>query len=367
LQFNIAQLQTDKQFKQYENLIVSLFNNGYREMPLDMKNLIVNRLQKDSMGFIMTDHTPKGFQSINPSDDRYATLSNGIFDEVHEPKLIEQYNHTLLNTQTRKISKFVASDTLYNKYNFDPVVFAWCIDPLAAKYPYLSPYVAFADNPILFFDNDGRKIYDANGKPVEITITTSAEGVPTAKYNFDPSTTEEQRNQFYANAGVIVDAMIFTPEGLTDVERMNKSNGKINMVFEKDLVKVKDGSLLGGYTDPIIETPVKEEDGSYVYQEVTITVYKKAYDMMQGTEPLPPEVKYKPTKSAKIYTALSKFINGMGVHESKHQEYNYKLNKEYDANSPRRETYSNRAEKKVQMVIRKNYKKSFSMNFYFSI
>ena len=155
----IAQLQTDKQFKQYENLIVSLFNNGYREMPLDMKNLIVNRLQKDSMGFIMTDHTPKGFQSINPSDDRYATLSNGIFDEVHEPKLIEQYNHTLLNTQTRKISKFVASDTLYNKYNFDPVVFAWCIDPLAAKYPYLSPYVAFADNPILFFDNDGRKIF----------------------------------------------------------------------------------------------------------------------------------------------------------------------------------------------------------------
>jgi hypothetical protein len=168
LQFNIAQLQTDKQFKQYENLIVSLFNNGYREMPLDMKNLIVNRLQKDSMGFIMTDHTPKGFQSINPSDDRYATLSNGIFDEVHEPKLIEQYNHTLLNTQTRKISKFVASDTLYNKYNFDPVVFAWCIDPLATKYPSISPYSAFGDSPMYIIDPGGETLHVVTNDPKDI-------------------------------------------------------------------------------------------------------------------------------------------------------------------------------------------------------
>jgi hypothetical protein len=153
----VAQLQINKEFKEYQNLIVTLFENGYREMPLDMKNLIINRLQRDSLGLILTDHTPKGFQTINPKDDRYATLSWGMFDEVHEPKLIEQYGRTLLNTKTKKITKFVTVDSLYNKYPIDPVVFAWQIDPLASKYPNMSPYAAFNNNPIYFIDDDGRE------------------------------------------------------------------------------------------------------------------------------------------------------------------------------------------------------------------
>jgi hypothetical protein len=156
---SIAQLQKDNEFKTYQSLIVSLFEKGYREMPLDMKNLIINRLQKDSIGLILTDHTPKGFQTINPKDDRYATLSWGMFDEVHEPKLVEQYSRTLLNINTRKITKFVTADTLYNKYPIDPVVFAWQVDPLAAKYPMMSPYMAFADNPIYYLDKDGREFW----------------------------------------------------------------------------------------------------------------------------------------------------------------------------------------------------------------
>jgi len=158
----IAQLQTNKEFKEYQNLIVTLFEKGYREMPLDMKNLIINRLQNDSIGLIRTDHTPKGFQTINPKDDRYATLSWGMFDEVHEPKLIEQYGRTLLNTKTKKITKFVIADTLYNNYPIDPVVFAWQIDPLTRKFPSESPYIAFGDNPILNIDVDGMYKYPKN-------------------------------------------------------------------------------------------------------------------------------------------------------------------------------------------------------------
>ncbi len=123
-----------------------------------MKNIIINKLQKDSLGLVLTKHTPKGFKSIKPKDDRYATLSWGMFDEIHEPKLIERYNNTLFNTKTGKITKFVVSDTLYNKYQMDAAVFAWQVDPLAAKYPNMSPYVAFADNPIYFVDADGREI-----------------------------------------------------------------------------------------------------------------------------------------------------------------------------------------------------------------
>ena len=170
----VAQLQTDKQFKEYQNLIVSLFEKGYREMPLDMKNLIINRLQKDSVGLVLTDHTPKGFQTINPKDDRYATLSWGMFDEIHEPKLIEQYGRTLLNTKTKKLTKFITADTLYNKYPIDPVIAAWNIDPLAAKFPNMSPYSAFNNNPIYYVDPSGesgvayktQQINEKTGRPI---------------------------------------------------------------------------------------------------------------------------------------------------------------------------------------------------------
>lgn len=123
-----------------------------------MKNIIINKLQKDSLGLVLTKHTPKGFKSINPKYDRYSTLSWVLFDEIHESKLIERYNNTLYNTRTGKITKFVACDTLYNKYQINAAVFAWQIDPLAAKYPMMSPYVAFANNPIIYFDPDGRNI-----------------------------------------------------------------------------------------------------------------------------------------------------------------------------------------------------------------
>lgn len=33
----------------------------------------------------------------------------------------------------------------------------WSVDPLAAKYPHISPYAAFANNPIIYVDNDGRE------------------------------------------------------------------------------------------------------------------------------------------------------------------------------------------------------------------
>lgn len=42
-----------------------------------MKSSDINKLQNDTMGLVLTNHTPKGFQKINPKDNRYATLSWG--------------------------------------------------------------------------------------------------------------------------------------------------------------------------------------------------------------------------------------------------------------------------------------------------
>ena len=150
-----TQLQTDKDFIAYQKIVGTLYKKGYREMPIDMKNLIVSHLKQDSANFFLKNRTPRGFQTINPKDDRYATLSWGKFDEVHEPKRFEQFGRAIFDTKTMKISKLVTADSLYNNYPFDPVIAAWQIDPLAHEYPSQSPYAAFNNNPILFIDPSG--------------------------------------------------------------------------------------------------------------------------------------------------------------------------------------------------------------------
>jgi RHS repeat-associated protein len=50
---------------------------------------------------------------------------------------------------------------------YDPRTGRWlAIDPLFRKYPGISPYVAFADNPVYFTDPDGQEIYDGKNKVV---------------------------------------------------------------------------------------------------------------------------------------------------------------------------------------------------------
>ena len=66
-----------------------------------------------------------------------------------------------VNSQTKKIITFKDADLLYTDYMFDLTTCALSIDPLAAKYPMLSPYHCFANNPIIYIDPDGRDIWVA--------------------------------------------------------------------------------------------------------------------------------------------------------------------------------------------------------------
>ncbi len=157
-QKNISVLQKDREFQNYQALITDLYNLGYREMPLEMKNLIIRSSQNDS--------TLRVSAPVNPitSKGRYATISWGMFDERHEYKTIERIGNTLFNTKTKKITSFAKSEKLYNNYSFDPAVFAWNIDPLFKKYPAISPYAFCSNSPIVFFDPDGREQWICHNK-----------------------------------------------------------------------------------------------------------------------------------------------------------------------------------------------------------
>lgn len=147
----IAQLQSQTDFIEYQKLIVHLYNEGYREMPLEMKNTMLKLYNKQKV------------KASNNSNE-CITLSFGLFDERHSNKPSERIGNTLFNTKTKKITSFTKDQTLYNNYNFDPVVFAWNIDPMFAKHPGMSPYHFAINNPIAFNDPDGNTEYYFNNK-----------------------------------------------------------------------------------------------------------------------------------------------------------------------------------------------------------
>ena len=197
---SIAQLQKDHLFLEYQENTSHLYDLGYREMPLEMKNIVLAGLKNEPLPIQTKDHTPKAFVNIDSKDTRYATLSWGLFEEVHRPKPTEKYHRTLFDTKTKKVIGFTEEDTLYNKYPMDMVVFAWSVDPLASKYPQLSPYTAFANNPILFVDADGREISIKDPNTGKVSIFKPGDQVPDGSSQFVQGV-YASLNYLYANGG----------------------------------------------------------------------------------------------------------------------------------------------------------------------
>ncbi len=137
-----------------------------------MKNALIAGLRKENFPYMVEDKTPQPYKHLGVKDERYATLSRGFFEEFDFDKPVEQYGRTLFDSKKKKIVSFSEILQLYNEYNFDPVVFAWQIDPLAHKYPMFSPYVGFADNPIMFIDPDGQAIKVANTESFNVLLSS---------------------------------------------------------------------------------------------------------------------------------------------------------------------------------------------------
>lgn len=94
------------------------------------------------------------FQSIG-KNGKVLTLSNGRYDEIIEKDSLERVGSVIVNRYTRKIEKFLNEDSLY-KTNFTKEQSRFLsIDPLAAKFPYYSPYQFAGNMPIWANDLDG--------------------------------------------------------------------------------------------------------------------------------------------------------------------------------------------------------------------
>jgi len=162
---SIAQLRNDSKFIEYEKLISSLYQLGYREMPFQMKDQLITGWSKDTVTALANNNYKLAETNISQLfQSRKASLSWGLFDEEFVYKPIERYGNALFDCQSKRIKQFVKEQNLYNNYNFDPVVFAWNIDPLCSKHAGMSPYHFAVNNPIVFSDPDGNTEYYFNNK-----------------------------------------------------------------------------------------------------------------------------------------------------------------------------------------------------------
>lgn len=92
-------------------------------------------------------------------DKEPLTLSNGRYNEFFSNDEIVQIGTVLLNTKNNQVVSFIEEDTTKNSYSAELSSRWLSIDPLAAKYPQVSPYVFVLNNPLIFIDPDGREVF----------------------------------------------------------------------------------------------------------------------------------------------------------------------------------------------------------------
>jgi len=132
----------------------------------------------------------------------------------------------------------------------------WSVDPLAHKYPNLSPYNFALNNPIYFVDKDGNIVVDMYGNPVTVIVKNGGTAQASASFEFSKGTSEKAIAEFYANGGKVIQTLITTPTGNDIVQDVKNSPNKIhtNVVTKEekpDATRGKEGLILG-------QTSIKE-------------------------------------------------------------------------------------------------------------
>ena len=86
------------------------------------------------------------------------TLSKGRYEEVFTNKEVVQIGSVLLNTKTNQVIQFLDEEIEDTSFKSEHSSRFLTIDPMAEKYPWISPYAYCLNNPIRYIDPDGRDV-----------------------------------------------------------------------------------------------------------------------------------------------------------------------------------------------------------------
>lgn len=168
---NLLLLKKDKTIQQtildLEKHVALLYRLGYRQMPLDMQQIIMSGNYPKEF----KDKNPSPFSTIDPKDAKtakYHALFGGMFKEVFLEQPSENYGHFVFNTKTKQLQTF---DIKAQENDLiDPVAFAYdfgermydarlgrftSTDALTSQFPMWTPYQFAGNRPIDCIDLDG--------------------------------------------------------------------------------------------------------------------------------------------------------------------------------------------------------------------
>lgn len=134
-------------------------------------------------------------------DKEPLTLSNGNYKEFFNNDEVVQIGSVLLNTKTKKMIAFVEEDNTKTKYLAEHSSRWLSPDPLAAKYPQVTPYVFCGNNPILFVDPNGEDYFYYNDKGEMVQRDKNKE--PDAFYLRQTQQVTEYRDKTLADGSVV--------------------------------------------------------------------------------------------------------------------------------------------------------------------
>jgi len=143
----------------------------------------------------------------------------------------EGYRYGLNGMEKDDEVKGIGNSYDFDARMFDPRLGRWLrIDPLAHKYPSLSPYNFVNNSPLRFIDPNGKEFVDVNGNSVDVKVKKDSSVIVLGNLS----------SEVVASLTDLATTRI----GRGLIKRANKCNDRVYSVFDnKTLIKVKYGDL----------------------------------------------------------------------------------------------------------------------------
>jgi len=175
-------------------------------------------------------------------DKETLTLSKGRYEEVFTNKEVVQIGSVLLNTKTNKVVKFLDEETEDVSFKAEYSSRWLSPDPLAEKYPQLSPYVYCNNNPVNAVDPTGKdyKMFidqENNRITISATYYASTQDMASAQQAVDYWNNQSGNFTYQTKDGgnYTVDFSLNAVEVQTDASMTPQQvTGELNKAFTND-------------------------------------------------------------------------------------------------------------------------------------